>query len=277
LGTVGKHRLSYSYAYNLAVDPPWVYVGVGQNPWELAAINIETGESKVFLEKPTGSFIDFDFMPEGLVAKVSALGKTDKYWCIDGALIPFVAGYSPSSLPFTPRIVIPPKYSLTNTPTLDLSKLTADANGVARLLWQAPGETTWRENTCTIGNVAPVSIETLLSLADGTILGNAKQYQVFFRYSPRSGFTFYGAPQGPSGGPRLAVGDSVYFSGYPSSRLYRYDLSLPWTGSGPHTIAPTSPMNPALLGYYRPFTDTHYAYNFSLGNNKRLYLSGRRE
>ncbi|MCW5882715.1 MAG: hypothetical protein KIS91_17420, partial [Anaerolineae bacterium] len=45
-----KDGLTYGYYHQ--ADPPWVYIGVGQNIWRLVALNTETGEHRV-LGTPT--------------------------------------------------------------------------------------------------------------------------------------------------------------------------------------------------------------------------------
>ncbi|HMG57772.1 MAG TPA: hypothetical protein VK601_29930, partial [Kofleriaceae bacterium] len=60
LGSVGRDRSSYSYAYYVAVDPPWLYAAVGQSPWELAALNMTTGEMKILATRGDDGFMQLD-------------------------------------------------------------------------------------------------------------------------------------------------------------------------------------------------------------------------
>src|ERR1051325_7018924 len=135
LGHVGKDRLSYSYAYNIAPDPPWVYVGVGEHPWELAALNAETGESKVLFTCVGLGWIYFDPHKEGIVTRTvsnrgAANEKQEYFWCVDGKIFPFDPKYDPAKLPFKPHNPLPVSNPVPDAPELDLSQLDADSAGV---------------------------------------------------------------------------------------------------------------------------------------------------
>ena len=51
VGHVGRDRKTYSYAYRIAIAPPWIYAAVGEMPWELAALSMKTGKSKPVSEE----------------------------------------------------------------------------------------------------------------------------------------------------------------------------------------------------------------------------------
>ncbi|NUN92517.1 MAG: hypothetical protein HUU04_01910 [Verrucomicrobiae bacterium] len=285
LGRVGKNRRGYSYAYRVAVDPPWIYVGVGQDPWELAALNAETGESKVLLEAEGLGFVKFDPRPEGILAKVShhrdtPKARTERWWCADGQLFPFTDEKDPAKLPFKPRATAPVASPVKDAPQFDLSQLNATSDGRCLLLWQPAGATNaWREATFQIHFTHPIGIESLAALPDGSVLGNARQYHGFFRWHPAEKRLETFPPGGPSGGPRLLHQGLLYICGYPSSVLSAYDPTKPWTlprqANASKTDGPS--FNPTPLGYFRPFTDTHYPYFLVPSANGRLVLLGRRE
>lgn len=50
LGRVGTDRQSYSYCYYLAACHPWLYVAVGQDPWQVVAMHAPTGAWRVLLD-----------------------------------------------------------------------------------------------------------------------------------------------------------------------------------------------------------------------------------
>jgi hypothetical protein len=285
LGRVGKNRLSYSYGYNLAADPPWVYVGVGQTPWELAAIHADTGESKVLMTCAGAGWIDFDLRKEGIIAKtVSNRGAADEkrevFWCVDGRIVPFDPNHDPAKLPFQPRQVHQARAPVEKPPELNLTELNADSDGVCRVYWRDAGSAgSWKQTTFKINYTSPIAIGSLTALPDGSLLGDTKQYHGFFRYNPKDrSCQAYGA-HGPSGGPRLVVSNRVYFCGYPSSVLYEYDPSKPWTSNRllEESSDATTPVNPTRLGYFAEKTGTHYAYFLIPSKNGRLYFGGRRE
>jgi hypothetical protein len=304
VGKVGVERNSPNYAYYFSIDTTpsegapqgWIYVAVGQNPWELVALNIATGEQKV-LWKATDAWIDgFNYLAVGIRTGLltnmsnSTTRKKEFFWLADGKIFPCDISKNPvaAEMPFPARKVVPvgeigaPK----NAPELDLSQLTADGDGVGRVFWRAAGSADeFKEVQCKVTNTVPVAIESLISLPGGNLLGNAVQYQGFFRYEPKTKkTTFYGA-HGPSRGPRVVVGDKVYICGYPQGVLYVYDPQKPWTSNrrseelaekGKLDEAKLATLNPRKLGTFNE-ANAHYAYYLIPSKNGRLYFGGRRE
>lgn len=282
LGEVGRDRQGYSYAYELAVDPPWVYVAVGQRPWELAALRIDTGEMRILATRDASGLIKLESGKDGVVATlVTNLRRPDenreRMYCVKGTLVPkrtnVVRRVRPARLRRAP--VLPP------LPDIDLSATNPDGNGIGRVRWRPRGSTApFRETQFKVEHVTPVALESLFALPDGTVAGNAKQYHGFFRYDPRTdAFDFYGA-HGPSGGPRVVMDGLVYIAGYPKAVLYAFDPRKPWTSSvAAETEAlrggPPPDVNPRRLGNFRE-SGAHYA-SFLAPSRKRLYFAGRRE
>jgi hypothetical protein len=298
LGRIAGQQGTYSYAYNLAVDPPWVYVALGQSPWQVSAIHADTGETRLLadpdgpdrytneqLALPTGvTYIGFEtnLHPEvGIVAKLiygegDSLG-TRRYWCADGELYTY-NGY-PASLPFTARGIAPRTGDKISDIELDLSELTPKGNGQNRrgtsvLKWRTAGPNEPYRRLRFDILTTPVPIESLLSLPDDTLLGNASDYHGFFRHYPGARTEHYGAWKEISRGPRVNWNGRVYISGYPQSRLFRYNPAESW-----------SEQNPRLLGQFRRddldaargsgySTGTHYADFLVPASNGRLYFAG---
>ena len=270
LGKVGKDRHSYSYAYYLAADPPWVYVAVGEAPWELAALNVNTREMRILATRPEGSFMQLETRATGIVARLFTAVRTpqarvETVWCVDGAIVPFDPT-AQTRIPFAPRNVTPRDNPIRNAPEIDRTSLDADSDGVGRVRWRTGPAQPWRETHYQIRYTTPVEIESLLALPDGTLLGNAKQYQGFFRYDPnRRSIARYGTLS-LSGGPRVVVGGLVYLSGYPNGGLFVYDPMQPWAAA----------TNPRRLGAFTQ-ADAQYGYFLAPSSNGRLYFAGRRE
>lgn len=280
IGHVGKNRLTYSYAYYLAADPPWLYVAVGQDPWELVAINIETGVQRLLATRADNGFIQLDTRKDGITATLitgihTPQAQREIVWCVDGKTYPFQPRLDRAHLPFQSRDVRPVANPLVDPPELDTAALDPDARGTGRIKWRH-GDA-WRETPFHLKYTAPIDIESLITLPDGTLLGNAKQYHGFFRYDPkRDAITAYGA-HGPSQGARAIVDGIVYITGYPNGVLFAYDPKQPWTSTkalsekrGP------SNLNPRRLGNFTA-TGTKYAYFLVPSRNGRLYYAGRRE
>lgn len=275
LGKVGRDRISYSYAYYLAVDPPWVYVAVGQTPWELAALNIETGEMRILATRKNEGFMQFDLRKEGITAKlISGLRtpeqKTDLVWCADGKIFPVEPG---KKLPFRPRTVAPKGNPIAHPPQLDLADLDPGTDGTGLVRWRSEGSTdAWRETVFRVKYTTPVDIDSLVALPDGSLLGSTKQYHGFFRYNPKDRTTRRYRSLGISGGPRAVLGGKMYFAGYPNGVLYAYDPEKPWTASK----QTAKNANPEEVGNFAA-AGAHYAYFLAPAPNGRLYFAGRRE
>jgi len=284
LGRVGKDRLTYSFGYFLAADPPWVYVAVGEHPWELAAINIKTGETRILAKRGNEAFMHLEPRKEGVLAKLVSDYKTprerDEYvWCVDGKTYPYDPSVDAAHLPFKPRDTRVPKFAPPGLPEIDTSSLDADSNGVGRVFWRPDGSAgPWRERDFKVSHTSEVTLESLVALDDHTLLGNAKQYHGFFELDTRThALTFFGA-HGPSRGPRTLFQGLLYIAGYPKAQLYVYDPKHPWTATrldeDPAKASPTA--NPKRLGNFRE-SGTHYAYWLVPSSNGRLYYAGRRE
>jgi len=250
---VGRTRISsLSYAYYLQADTvtakKTLYAAVGKDPWELVAIDITTGDQTVLKSIPATGNIAFVTGREdakyGIVCKCDTDlhnpdNVTTQLWCVDLTTYEYTAGYDPKHLPFTTRNVTPVSNPIISPPQVDYS------SGIGLVRWRPNGSTgPWKSVPYKVNNAAPVKIESLLPLPDGTVLGNVEQYLGFFHYDPaKSSTTWYGEwAGGLSGGPRLVVNGTVWMAGYPNGTLYSYDPARPWS--------PSDPANPVHHGNY---------------------------
>jgi hypothetical protein len=266
-------RTQPTYAYYLWADGNYLYVCVGEGTWEVVAVNLTTGATTVLGSSSTNAFASFEMKPEGLTAKVftnhGRSGQTvDQFWCVDGVRYTYTAGYNPATLPFTPRDVTQYSNPVSLPPQIDN---TFGAQGVQ---WRANGSTgNWTLVPFSIQYGDGINIESLRTLPDNSLIGNAENYTGWFRYYPTTGVTTYFGPfQGISGEPkaRLVVGGYLYASGYPNGPLWKYDRNAAWDTAGG--------TNPVLLGYYSDGTilsaikrSTHMAYSET---HNRLYVAG---
>ncbi len=275
LGHVGRDRKTYSYAYQIAVDPPWVYATVGEMPWELAALNIKTGESKILATRADRPWMSLETKPEGVRAQLVTNVHTpqvvsDYVWCVDGQIIPDDRS---KKVPFKARNLTPPATEpLPGAPELDLTRLNPDASGVGRVRWRAPGTPDWKLVEYKINHTAPIAIEALTPLPDGGVLGGTKDYHGFFR-TDGSSLAYFGGPT-PSRSVFAWLDGTLYTTGYPNAVLYAYDPKRPWTGTTPDK-AKEPGANPRMLGN---FTESGAKYSsFLVASQNRLYFAGRLE
>lgn len=271
LGEVGLHRNGYSYGYYIAVDPPWVYVAVGESPWELAALDMRTGQSTVLATVTDQPWLQVEQRPEGVLAKVitklrTPEQKTEQFWCVDGKLVPF-ANKPQRALK---RIENP----LTAPPELDVASINPDNQGIVHVRWRNPGAA-WSELSYQTKYSTQIDLESLFALPDGSLLGSATQYHGFFRYRPSDHSTVAFGQHGPSKPWGALFGSALYLVGYPNGELYSYDFNQPWTAQGMDPNHDQS-VNPRWLGTFYRDSNAKYASGL-IASKDRLYFTGRRE
>lgn len=279
LGYVGENALVYTtYAYDLVPDTgtatKYVYVAYGQSPWQLWALNItpgpQFGTATKLYEVTAAGRVTLESRTNGWVAVIQTnVGQPDdvltRYWLLDGTMYPWNSS-SPTTPPVNApagRVITPASNPLVNPPSVDTTR------GVGQVLWRF-GSADWTLVEYDVEHSEDTKIESLIALSDGTALGNAEQYQGFFRYTPATGQTaWYGNwESGVSEPVMVEAGGLVYICGYPSSSLFVYTPSLPWI----------SGTNPRLLGTYRATSHSHFAYCLEhCESNNRLYSLGRRD
>ncbi|MFA7160351.1 MAG: hypothetical protein WC299_13710 [Kiritimatiellia bacterium] len=276
---VGVSRPSgLTYGYYMGLGLPWVYVAVGQDHWELMAVNIETGEKRCLAErKGPGARITVSDDGNGAVtAGLSGDGKSEKVWCIDGKMEPVKEGEKQprAAAPNGKKLQDPPK-----APELDKDRpLEIGGDGSATVWWRpADDKGEWRSAQFRIKRAEPEWIESLTALPDGSLLGNVRQYHGWFRYHPAQKRTEYFGHGGPSG-PRTCILDGkAYYAGYPNCTMSVYDPARPWKIVDKN-VPTDSKNNPALVGSFgQGVTESHFAKLLLPGPNGRIYLVGRRE
>lgn len=273
LGYVGSNLLAFTtYAYYIVADTStankYVYVAVGKDPWQLWALNIlgtQPGNvTKLFEVTNTGN-IQFSLRTEGITAIIdSDLGHPDNVrttlWCVDGTTYPYTPGYNPLTLPFTPRNVTQYTNPVSNPPLLD------NSNGIGLIKWRNTVNDPYTSVNYTVNNATPIQIESILQTSNGNLLGNAVQYEGFFKTIPGVSNTWFGPwASGTSETKSIQVGTLVYFVGYPNGVLYRY---VPGSAWNPGT-------NPVQLGFYHTTSFLKHPTGIFLSNDGQyLYVHG---
>jgi hypothetical protein len=275
---VGVNRpKGLTYGYYMGLGLPWVYVGVGQDHWELMAVNVETGQ-KTLLAERTGEGARVIVSDDGKGAVSADLlggGKKETVWCTDGRTQPAQAGVD------APRAELPQGRKGKPTPEapqLDPERpVVIEGDGSATIWWRPAGDQgEWRRARFQIRRAEPELIESFTLLPDGSILGSVRQYNGWFRCQTADGKCEYFGKGGPSRSRTCVFNGQVYYAGYPNSHMYVYDPARPWkTGVKPETDAANNPM---LIGSFgQGVTEAHYATILLPGPNERIYLVGKRE
>lgn len=259
LGSVGRlpRTVPLSYCYWIAEDLPWLYAVVGENPWQLAALNLDTGEQRILDTRPGAGSMAFTCRDRGIsVALKSSPSTSETKWLADGQLFPYT-GANQNPLPFTARDTRPLVGEIPDPPSLgEVTWPSSDRQGKVR--WLPVGDT-WHETSFEVEYVSPIALESLISLPDGALYGNAQQYHGFFRRNPTGVIETYNSSH-PSQPVFAIAGTKIYVSGYPNAGLYVSD------GRG----------NPNLIGYFSA-SRCHYPLQLVAAKSKRLYMAGRLE
>ena len=266
-----------AYAYYLCADGDWLYVLVGEDIWEVVAVNLRTTTKTQTILNPTTTPIArawFEQKPEGMTVKLQESGQPDsQLWIVEGKLYPYDEHYIPGDLPFPQGNTTPYTNPITAPPEIDESLCPG-------LLKWRPNQSTgaWTEMPFCITYPGPIPIESLLLLPDGSLLGDVVDYQGFFRFHPASGSMsvsgpFPGVTEGRS---RLVVGGKAYISGYPNAPLWEYDPNAPFATTGPRDT-----WNPKYLREYSDGVSLSgvkrsvtLAYS---SKSDRLYMAGLRD
>jgi len=287
VGLPGR-RENLTYGYYLAVDPPWMYVAVGQGNWELFAVNADTGEKKCLADLTgDGTRITVSQDKKFCTAQLTRPGvATEKAWLVDGKMILISAdGKTPEATPISQkqyRGVVwknTKPMDISNPPELETIRTAAiNEKGRSEIFWRPAGTTgEWNRVPFAIQNAEPARIESLIALPDGSLLGNVFSYNGFFRYHPATRKLDYFGKHGPSRNGLVLLDGKVYICGYPNTMLLAYDPTQPWTSSS-ETYGKAPGDNPKWLGTMgQGCTEAHYCRGLYDGGNGRIYLMGRRE
>ena len=283
VGLPGRRTLTYGYT--IGMEPPWIYVAVGQGKWELCAVNFETGEKRVLAQRDDD---DARIVVEQGAEFCKALlrdGRGDIHVALcDGRIVSEAGpGEAFAEVP-QPRAHAHPERDACDRvlaagppPEVDPGRrVSISGRGEGVFYWRKPGDKSWRETRFAIRNTEPAAIESLTLLPDGSVLGSVAQYHGWFRYDPATGQCEHMGKGGPSGAKTVVSDGKVYVAGYPNTVLSVYDPETPWTS--PRTGEPGDPaLNPAHLGYQgQGRSEAHHAVAMAAAGT-RVYTWGLRE
>ncbi|MHC4872027.1 MAG: hypothetical protein ACYTFY_09295 [Planctomycetota bacterium] len=271
------NRDTLTYGYYLEVNPPWVYVAVGKNQWELVALNTETGKSKVLKRIEKLGFISF-FRDQYSIGATfydtdenGKLNKLGKGYCYKGKLLEMnkeseaILGKRNDNYQAALKKTAPE-----GVPEIDVTNLRFNSKGASRIKWKMKDTADWQSTDVKSEKVIPVPIESINYLNENELLVKNKAYDGFFKYNIKDKEYHDLGQSGPSRAVVSKDGDIVYITGYPSGKLFRYDTAKPWDMNKEEAV------NPALLGYFSETTGCHYSY-FLIPYERKIYMAGRRE
>jgi hypothetical protein len=246
-----------------------------------------------------GGFVGVSQMQYGCRAMARKVKGTDgerlDYWLYQGKAIPMKDRKEkppwPQPADPTPHVKLPPK------PEVNVSRAVPDVDGNAEI-WvrsqeakaaapkEPPADSTpedlgWRVFKFTVPTY-PQSVYRLRELPDGRLFGTAGAYEGNFLYDPASRKSVHMGKIQLSHYATAVLDGKIYMSGYPTSPLYVYDPSKPWTAGkekSPGKIyrdhEPGS--NPRRMEYLgkQDLAGTHKMYAAVTGADGRVYFGGK--
>ncbi len=238
----GRVSETNGYCYELGVQGDHVYGAThGKAPWELVAIDRETGERTVLATRPASGYINLSGDRVGLRS-----GPSEPFepWRVEGVSL------VPATPQDSPRVSPPPSAP---RPRVVHDAATAyEPDGLFTIHFQtSPDTTEWRRATLEV----PLAGDAVLEaepLADGRIVVAAGAYVPVAVFDPASG----AGRQYPLGElsirSALVRGERIYVTGYPSAAVHVLDPIRPLTSpvatpTGPAVAATDPAANPRLL------------------------------
>lgn len=241
VGSTGRTQ-SANYAYNLWVDGNYLYVLVGQEFWDVVAVNLSTFTQTILRTTGANSWAYFEEIAgQGLTVRLATNGvNTEWFWVNNGA----VAGaYTPGNPPpFAPHDVSKYDNPVVGAPQIDSTPV---PTGVG---WRTSSSDPYTLDEFAIAFAGPVELESITVLPAGQVFGASIQYQGFFRYDLASAALLYYGEWNQIAEVAFcptALSGKIYFTGYPNGVLYEYNPSSAWLVTGPG-----SSQNPKKLGNY---------------------------
>ncbi|MGD8237425.1 MAG: hypothetical protein PVH68_02630, partial [Armatimonadota bacterium] len=297
-GPIGpSHEPNSCWGYSGGADDRYVYIASGKIPWYLVAYDRQTGKSEALVETATvGGYVSVGQRPGGCMGKATRVLNTDgesiQYWLHEGRAIP-VADPRRERPPWPEREAL---RSDPARPEVNTGLGVPDVDGFAEM-WvrtaeskaRAPEETPPEADPEALGwqrfrYQVPLyahSIYRLMELPDGRLFGTAGAYEGNFVYDPK---TDEGKHLGKIHLSHYATAfhdGRIYMSGYPTSPLYVYDPTKPWTAGtfvNNRVIQDDDEAaNPRMLLRLgtQELAGTHKMYAAATGADGKVYFGGR--
>ncbi len=292
-----SHEPNACWGYSGAADDRFIYVASGKVPWYLVAFDRRTGKSHTLIETETvGGYVSVGQRHDGCTAHASGILGTDgarvDYWLYQGRAIP-VRDRNTQPPPW-PKRDEPAKR--TERPEINTGLAVPDTEGWAEI-WvrtaeakaavpegtppdSPPERLGWRRFRFQVP-LYPHRIYRLLELPDGRLLGTAGAYEGNFVYDPQTGRDEHPGKIHLSHYATTICGGRVYMSGYPTSPLYVYDPTRPWTAGkfvGNRVIGDEEEAaNPRMIMRLgsKELAGTHKMYAAVTGADGKVYFGGR--
>ena len=260
IGVLDASFSSPQWAYTLAADTRYVYVGLGQSPWYLA-IHDTVGQTNT---------MHFRDASDSGGSVYRGVGGTNYYWrsTVSGDKWYVLQNGVPTETFNTPQVayhwvehdgVVLDSGSYSNRfgTEIDLGEVYPDnVNNVATVRWRTGG-TNWNTIQTNGFRLQPATVKRLAVRRNDQMVGFTSFYGPVFTYNPiTSQTTVLGRPQF-SLYDLLFTPESIYFSGYTAATL-RYNPSSTWNLTAStidNTSIDTNPRKiPLQMGKYHYYS-----------------------
>lgn len=297
-GAIGpSHAPSGCWGYSAAADDRWIYIASGKVPWYLVAFDRQTRTSKVLAEtERVGGMVSVSQGRFGCTARVSgpagSPGKRVDYWLYQGRAIPRAGRGAkppwPEPKDAAPLVSLPPRPDVITAGAEPASDGACEIwHRTPRARAAAPAKPAAGAAPADLGyqpvrfNVPtyPQGIHRLSELPDGRLFGTAGSYQGCFLHDPASGKSRHLGKFLLSHYATAVHDGKVYMSGYPSSPVYVYDPSRPWTAGkwvgGGRAVDDGDPRSNPRRVTRLSAAKTHKMYAAAVGADGKVYFGGR--
>jgi len=295
-----SHAPHGCWGYWGGVDDRYIYIASGKIPWYLVAYDRQTGKSETLAETtPPGGVVTVKQHRYGCTATASKVKGTDgkriEYWLYQGKAVPKKDRKETPPWPQPEdggvvQVPMPPR------PIVSLARAEPGPDGKAQCWIRTleardaakglPTDATPEQQGWQIFDyevpVSPQALYRLREMPDGRLFGTGGAYLGHFICDPRTGEYVHPGLLHLSHYSTAFLGGKIYMSGYPTSPLFEWDPSKPWTANAPLPDGRTlmehdpraNPRRVARLGA-KEIAGTHKMYAAVTGADRKVYFGGR--
>lgn len=268
------------YAYTVGAETNFAYAGIGQMPWYLAVVNLQTRQVTLHWKSDgdTGGAVSKAVDGGWYYRRTTSAGSNQWYQLTNGTPALIDAASVPPLVPWYKRgnvvsgaALFPGEFGV----EVNLDQAYPDSgNGTnAVIRWRAVGSNDWRSVQVAGFRIKPVILKRLWPWKENVLMGFASFYGPVFTYHSASNtLTTLGRTQYSNYDALVNASNDLFFSGYTAATL-RYDPTRPWT------LSASSPNrnDPALNPYKTPLAMGKYHYYMARGADGMIYQACHHE